>query len=67
MKLRIFSLLAAVLAAAAAIAEPRTVALIVQNHCSGGTEPPLAQLADSLVPALTTSDIFYSNSCQLQG
>ena len=57
MKLRIFSLLAAVLAAAAAIAEPRSLALIVQNHCSGGTEPPLAQLADWLVPALTTSDI----------
>lgn len=54
MKLRVFSLLAAALAASAAVAEPRTVALIVQNHCSGGVEPPLAQLADLLVPALTS-------------
>ncbi len=57
MKTRIVLLLAASLAVSAAFAEPRSVALIVQNHCSGGVEPPLSQLADRLASKLTTPEL----------
>ena len=54
MKLRIVLVFAASLAVSASFAEPRNVALVVQNHCSGGVEPPLSQLADRLASKLTS-------------
>ncbi len=57
MKRRIVFLFAASLAASAVLAEPRSVALIVQNHCSGGVEPPLSQFADRLASKLTTPEL----------
>lgn len=57
MKMRIVAFFAASLVASVAVAAPRNVALIVQNHCSGGVEPPLAQLANWLESALTSPDL----------
>lgn len=57
MKMRTVAFLAASLVTSVAVAASHTVALIVQNHCSGGVEPPLAQLANWLESALTSPDL----------
>ncbi len=44
-------------AASAAFAGPRKVALLAQDHCTGGANPPLSQLADTLCSELTCGGI----------
>ena len=41
----------------AAMAAPRRVALIVQNHCSGNVQPPMSALADTLAANLTAEGL----------
>ena len=50
---RYLLMLALALSAVVTFAAPRRVALVVQNHCSGKTCPPMAAFADTLVAELS--------------
>ena len=54
---RLFVLFAGVLAALAALAAPRRVALVVQNHTSDAPTLPMAAFADTLASRLSGSTI----------
>ena len=54
---RLFVLFAGVLAAFAALAAPRRVALVVQNHTSDAPTLPMAAFADTLASRLSGSTI----------
>ena len=54
---RVFFSFVSVLFALTAVAAPRRVALIVQNHCSGNIQPPMSALADTLAASLTAEGL----------
>ena len=54
---RVFFSFVSVLIALTAVAAPRRVALIVQNHCSGNVQPPMSALADTLAASLTADGL----------
>lgn len=54
---RVFFSFVSVLIALTAVAAPRRVALIVQNHCSGNVQPPMSALTDTLAASLTAEGL----------
>jgi hypothetical protein len=61
----VFVLLSVV--ALAVAAAPCKVALVVQNHCSGDIQPPMAALADTLTASLTASGLSVVNPANAIG
>ena len=54
---KLFFSFVSVLFVLTAMAFPRRVALIVQNHCSGNIQPPMSALADTLTASLTVEGL----------